>query len=94
MPGSRIFKYPLKVTDVQTVSMPAGAKLLSVMLQYKALYVWARVDPSGPLVERTFYVVGTGNPLPDEDAVWDPAYLGSVIDDPFVWHVFVGSMER
>lgn len=90
-----IWKYDLAVTDVQKVSMPAGAILLHVGLQRenqgydRTVTLWASVNSLAPKVERMFAVVGTGNPAPEPGAD-DAVYVGSVMDGPFVWHVFDG----
>ena len=41
----KIFKYELKVSDIQFVSMPKGAKLLKVQTQRATPCIWALVDP-------------------------------------------------
>ena len=85
---STVWKFTLSVTDVQKVTMPAGAELLFVGMQGSFLTLWARVVPEVRKVERLIAVVGTGNPAPDVD---DGVYVGSVFDGPFVWHVFDGA---
>ena len=87
-----VWKFPLTVTDVQEVLMPTGAQFLHVDVQVPNAYereftLWALVDPQAPKVARRIVVVGTGNPAPDDA---DGAeFVGTVMDDPFVWHVFV-----
>ena len=91
-----IWKYDLDVTDIQKVSMPMGAMPLHVAIQNpnsgveRTIQLWAAVDPARPKEDRLFAVVGTGNPAPEPD---DAEYVGSVIDGPFVWHVFAESEE-
>jgi hypothetical protein len=84
-----IYKYPLKVTDVQEVQMPAGARVLSAQMQQQPfgeiLCVWALVETDEPNEARRFYVVGTGNPAAH---VAPLQFVGTVRDEPFVWHVF------
>lgn len=80
-----IWKYPLDVTDQQTVGMPAAAQVLSVADQAGALTVWALVDTEAAIEPRRFWIVGTGRPMPVSGAT----FLGSVQQGPFVWHVFV-----
>lgn len=68
----------------QIFNVPRGAKVLSVDLQSNIICIWMLVDPKNLLVEREFRVVGTG---------WDTdreahEFVGTVIDGPFVWHVF------
>lgn len=58
-----IWKFPLVIKDEQTITIPGGAKILTVQLQKGDLYIWAIVDPNEPLRDRTIYVRGTGHPL-------------------------------
>ncbi len=57
-----IHKYTLDPTeDPCTVSMPSGAKVLSVGVQSEHIRVWAEVDPSEGCSLRQFSIVGTGH---------------------------------
>lgn len=58
-----IWKFPLRITDAQTVAMPTGAQILTAQVQYDELQVWAIVDPDRLLVERTFAIATTGHTL-------------------------------
>ena len=80
-----VWKFPLRVTEVQVVTMPRAAKILSVAMQHGVPTLWAWVDPHAPTEERLIGLVGTGHlaPYPDE-----ADYLGTVFDGPLVWHVF------
>ena len=66
--------------------MPAEAKLLSVGLQKGKVCLWALVDPSKPIETKMIEIVGTGNPMPNDGLV--RKFIGTVVADPFVWHVF------
>ena len=81
---SVIYKFPLRVTDEQTINMPTGAKILSVQFQNDQLCVWARIDNEYFKSKRTFLIVGTGHRFPDDGR----QYIGTVQQGPFVWHVF------
>lgn len=87
----KIYKYPLEITDTQAVSMPKGAKLLSVGLIGGQLYLWALVDLQRPTVKRTIEICGTGHPCQSGATL----FVGTVIDlhHGFVWHVFDGVIE-
>ena len=90
-----IWKYPLEVTDEQDLKMPRGARLLHVGCQdgYQPV-LWALVELSASLVARRILIFGTGYPIPDRGAVIEPAYVGTSVGTPFVWHVFdVGEVE-
>lgn len=80
----QIWKFPLEVTDVQTISMPMGAKIMHVDVQHDQVCLWAGVYPDNSKMDRTFHLYGTGHAIPDD--VQD--YLGSVVIGPFVWHLF------
>jgi hypothetical protein len=88
-----IYKYPLELTDRQAVSMPIGSKILSVDNQNGTICVWAEVDSDVPHNRYySFRIVGTGNPIdfttkPNE-TVRPYNFLGTVIMNPFVWHVY------
>lgn len=83
-----IWKYELEVTDIQTIRLPLGAKIISVAEQRGRLCLWAIVNldnvhpDSGELVEIA--IVGTGNPV-DTSGL---KFIGTVVMNPFVWHVF------
>jgi hypothetical protein len=87
----KIFKYPLEIADTQTVSMPKGAKLLSVAFIGTQLYLWALVDLQRPMVKRTIEIYGTGHPCQSGAK----SFVGTVIDQQrgLVWHVFDGVIE-
>lgn len=80
-----IWKYELRITNRQKVQLPACARLLSVANQRGTLCLWAQIDPdNATIVERDIEIIGTGNPMPVARRV----FLGTVVIDPFVWHVF------
>jgi len=79
-----IWKYELEIKDVQDIEIPEGAKLLHIANQNGGLCVWFEVDQEARKKMNTFAIVGTGN-------AFDPKgfeHIGSVIINPFVWHVF------
>lgn len=90
-----IWKFTIPVTDVVEVEMPRNARVLPFVQTAKsgelgpraALNLWAEVHPNLEKVMRRFHIVGTGNPFPN---VQHSAYVGSVVDGPFVWHVYEG----
>ncbi len=67
------------------VAMPAGAVVLSVQARDEKPTLWAMVDPWQPPVQRTFALVGTGQPMPSGKAT----FLGTVqLEQWLVLHVF------
>lgn len=64
----RIYKYPVRITDVFSIDMPAGAQLLRAMAQGDSPQLWALVDPERRTDRRYFRLVGTGHPIDDATA--------------------------
>ena len=55
-----IWKYEAGVGRF-VLEMPAGARVLSVGVQFGKPCLWALVDPAAPLVAHGFAVTGTGH---------------------------------
>ena len=81
-----IWKFPLRILDVQIVRMPAGAKILTAQVQYDELQLWAIVDPYAPIAERVFRIETTGR----EIAIGPTSYIATfqIRDGLFVGHLF------
>lgn len=58
-----VWKYPLKVADVQSVALPFGSQVLTVQPQHDALCLWALVEPSQNVSVRVIRVHGTGHEI-------------------------------
>jgi len=85
--NNTIWKFPLEVTDHQSVVMPQGAHALSVGLDPQGqLCLWALVDPELDLLPLEVVIVGTGH---RSYLIEHLRFLGSVVQGSFVWHVFV-----
>jgi hypothetical protein len=82
-----IWKFPLKVDDVQLVPMPMGAEVLTMQIQDGQPCLWALVDGGERQEQRLIEIFGTGNPI-HEDAGIQRRYIGTFQQSPFVWHVF------
>lgn len=82
----KIWKWPIKMTERQTLMMPAGAEILDVQVQANEVCLWALCDPNRTEVPREIAVYGTGNTVPDEPG----KYLATVQTHAgnYVWHVF------
>lgn len=83
----RIFKYTLEITGNQTVQMPQEARILSVANQNGNLCLWAMVDIDWPPHPRHIEILGTGNHVVQDMGV-ERTFIGTVLVDQFVWHVF------
>lgn len=80
-----VWKIEISVTDEFTRSVPEGAEPLYVAVQYGKPWLWVLLDPSAPPKPRTFYVHGTGHPVPP-----GREHLGSFMlhGGEFVGHLF------
>lgn len=85
-----VYKYPLReaIGNVNAIGMPEGAKIIHVGLDPNgACCLWAEVNTLRFLVQRKFVIVGTGHSL--DDPIFDPSkHVGSLVDAPFVWHIY------
>jgi hypothetical protein len=61
-----IWKFPVEVTDEQSVEMPIGAQALSVQVQGGQVCLWALVDIKAETEERLVQIFGTGHPVANE----------------------------
>lgn len=81
-----IYKYEIPVDDRFTLELPNFAEILAFGQQGGTPMIWALVDPELTKLRRTFVLVGTGNPVPDD--VIAENYIGTTQTGPFVWHLF------
>ncbi len=82
-----VWKYQLKIVDVQDLALPRGAVLLTVQVQDGTPCLWALVDPEQHSLEsRRFDIVGTGHEF-DSTGL---AYVGTfqLRNGALVFHLF------
>lgn len=83
-----IWKFTAPFDGEVRIDMPAGAQTLHATVlavdRDAVLTVWAKVDTDHPTTTRTFHIRGTGHHLGDDVG----PFVGTVIDGPFVWHIF------
>lgn len=82
-----VWKFELSAKDHQTISLPKGAKPLTVQVQNDEPMLWCLCDPNEVVCEdRFFRLSGTGHPITDEDI----DYIGTfqLYGGGFVGHVF------
>lgn len=84
---TKVYKFPLEISDEQKVSMPEDAKVLTVQVQKGKPCLWAECNPDKEPVLRTFLIRGTGHPIDDEI---EKEYIGTIqmCEDSIVFHVF------
>ena len=84
----RIWKYQLEVVDVQNISMPKGAEILTIQVQYGEPCLWALVDPKEEVEKRTIEIFGTGNPILVDMEMRKYITTFNLLDGGLVFHVF------
>ena len=73
-------------------------RFLQPHMQYGKIMIWAELDEDAE--ERDYYVipVGTGWIMEPGDGGLEimehGIYCGTVMADPFVWHIYAGDMEK
>lgn len=73
----------------QTVQMPRGAMPLSAGQDPDgSLAIWVLVDPRAENATREFEVLFTGERVRQPRVTWAPVFLGTVVADGLVYHVF------
>lgn len=82
-----IWKYSLN-EEVETLNIPIGYKILSVINQNNVPTLYCLVNPDNETIETEIVTVGTGMIV--EDWYEYIEFLGTVAtyDGMFVWHVF------
>ncbi len=79
-----IHKFQLEITDHQELYINHGSVILDAQMQNDKLCLWAIVDNSAPKVSKFFRIYGTGG----QDIDQEGAYVATVQEDGFVWHLF------
>lgn len=87
-----IWKYELKTLDMQFITMPKGAKILTVQVQNNTPCLWCLCDPhpSVPEVTREIHIMGTGQEVDWWTQGLKPVYIGTyqLLGGEFIGHVF------
>ncbi len=83
-----IWKFPLELTNEQTLEMPDGAEILCLQLQHGIPTIWAKVDPDGYKVKRQVRIFGTGHPIRPTAST---KYVGTFQAEGglLIFHVFI-----
>ena len=82
-----IFKYPLKIEDVQSIEISSEFKFLHLGYDPQGnICIWMEVDSEALKTSIKIYIFGTGKPLLDD--MENINFLGTIKQDPFMWHVY------
>lgn len=86
--GKAVWKWAMRITEYQKLSMPKGAEILSVQNQNDTIHLWALVDLPEPESEsRRFVIIGTGQEHVKSKFI-NLNFLATVQIGILVWHVF------
>lgn len=92
-----IHKFPIQMTELFQIIMPAGALMLHVDVQRGAPQLWARVDTKQPDRSYDFGVFGTGHDMEADvngrmNLIAYAPHVGSFMlqGDSLVFHLFGG----
>ena len=82
-----IWKYPVVFGSHFELTMPEGARVLKLDIQFNDPQMWFVLDPDQPIEVRRFQILGTGNPF---DNLEELEYIDTyqVNGGQYVWHVF------
>lgn len=86
-----IHKYSIPISDIPySLPLPMGAEVLHVAPvpgTPNAIWMWCRLNPDLPKVNRTFHTFGTGHRI-GIDLIYRGTAVVDMDDLFFVWHLF------
>lgn len=85
-----IYKYQLTRTaaiQFNELNLFQDAEFLSAKMQGENLCCWFLVETTNGKEHRRFKIYGTGHEILEEDYLKEK-YLDTIMDGPFVWHLF------
>lgn len=85
-----IWKFAIEVEDLQAITIPKAAEILSVQVQNGQICIWAIVNPSSPTVERVIRMAGTGHDLTNRPPLGKFIGTVQINGGQFIFHVFDG----
>ena len=88
---SKIYKYPLQITDEQVINIPNIAHPLSVQVQESEggmPVLWVMTDDANPFKGINIYIIGTGQEFSQVTGGTHKTYLSTFQQGSFVGHVF------
>ena len=82
--NKRVWKYILEPASEQTLSLPANAKILKILVLWGIPYLYALVDLRNEEENMLIQTFGTGHSVPNAGI----EYIDTYANGDFVWHVF------
>lgn len=83
-----IYKYPIKITDNQTIELPEYAQILDVQIQNDVPVLWALVDPKEKPQKIDIEIIGTGNPITNHCVCREYISTIQLKGGNLVYHIF------
>jgi hypothetical protein len=84
-----VYKYPLPISDMVDLYLPAGAQILTLQVQRGNTCLWCLVETDNLAFEqpRRFRWFGTGHAIEDAERL---TYVGTVLSpcESLVFHLF------
>lgn len=87
----KIYKYEIEQTDHQTLTLPRGSKILSIIEQYGKPVIYAIVDTDVVLTDNyEIIIVGTGHEINSILNIMYYVFLGtlSFVEGNLIFHYF------
>lgn len=81
-----IWKYEIPIKSNFSLIIPIEYKILDFKIQNGVPVIWALVNPESARNSISFCIYGTGHPIDKKDE--RKQYVGTIIDDSLVWHLF------
>lgn len=89
---NKIFKYELNIVDIQNVSMPNGAKVISAHMQNEKICIWTLVDETASKKEKLIAIIGTGHKIIIPINDFEFYFVGTVVfSNLLTFHVFANN---
>jgi hypothetical protein len=85
--NSTVYKYPIHLTGLQVLTLPAPARILDIQIQDGYPQLWALVEPDQPMQNYEVITIGTGQTCYHD--LRGSIFQKTLIDGSFVWHIFV-----
>ena len=89
MSDRAVWKFSIPVNDEwTTLPVPEGARLVGAASQFSpsSVEVWFDCDTGAAAGARTFIIVGTGHPVPEDAG--DHVGMAMALNNTLVWHIF------
>lgn len=86
-----VHKYKIPDGTRFEIELPGEFKVVLFTEQHGIPHMWIQLDTVDLKINQTFYVLGTGRPLPENRHV---EHVGSCINGDYVWHLYVDQGEN